>query len=189
MITATAGHPVGVFAVLLSAIAATTLAGGCSSHSGTTSTSKEGNAAARHYALLADPSWTLQEARDLRPDDPLATAERPPLDWYDEYVLSSANASQLVRISGHESTFDQSRVELEQQGFVFHAVPLDGWRAVGSRGIPGDTPQSAVLLLDNGDSSLLVGSAEVGLDELIALAAKIEPASAAAWVRAGGVIA
>ncbi|CAN5766532.1 hypothetical protein BH24ACT3_BH24ACT3_01760 [soil metagenome] len=46
----------------------------------------------------------------------------------------------------------------------------------------------ALLLIENGDRSIVVLSYEVDLDELAVLAARIEPVGAAAWTTAGGVI-
>jgi hypothetical protein len=172
----------------LCAIAVITLAAGCSSHSGKSAVTTKPGGSDQHYALLDDPSWTLQEARDLRADDPLASAEHPPVDWYDEYVRSpSASESQMVRISGHDTSFVESKAELEQQGFEFHEVPIAGRQAVGGT-VPGDRASAVVLLLDDGPSSLVALTYDLSLDELVALAPKIEPASAAAWVQAGGVI-
>jgi hypothetical protein len=169
------------------AVAIAAMVGGCSSDSDETDPSKPGSDADRHYALLVDENWRLQEARDPRADDPLIAVERPPLDWYDEYVPLLPNASGQVRISGHLATFDQTRVELERQLYQFHDVTVEGWRAVaGTR--PGDTPAAALLVLDNGDSTLQVLSYELSVADLTALAAKVEAASTATWVDAGGVI-
>jgi hypothetical protein len=172
---------------LVCAVAVAAMLGGCSSEADKTTPSRRGSDAARHYALLVDENWRLQEARDPRADDPLSALERPPLDWYDEYVPLLPNESALVRISGHAVTFDQTLVELERQLFQLHDVTVEGWRAVaGTR--PGDTPPEALLVLDNGDSTLQVLSYELSLADLTALAGKIEPASTATWVHAGGVI-
>jgi hypothetical protein len=171
----------------LCTIAVATLVSGCSPGAEKTSRSVGRGDAGRHYALLADDRFELQEALDPPAGDPLTSIERPLLDWYAEYVRSSETSSQMVRISGHQTTFDQSRVQLEDKGFQFRDVTVEGWRAIGGS-IPGDSPGEAVLVLENGESSLAVLSYELTLDDLVALAAKIEPASAARWVRAGGVI-
>lgn len=167
------------------AFALTVFVGGCSSDPKTTT--PPSSDAARHYALLADPAWTLHEAIDLRADDPLAATEHPALDWYDEYERSpSATESQTVRVSGHDATFEASQREFEGRGYELSDVTIAGWQAA-SAFLPGDTPHS-LLVLDNGDSSLLVLSYELSLADLSALAEKIRPANAATWIAAGGVI-
>jgi hypothetical protein len=174
--------------VALFCATAVLLVSGCASGSKAAQPASTRTDAERHYALLADPGWTFKEAIDPRSDDPAAAAERPAVDWYDEYERStSANESQTVRISGHATTFEQSRTELEQQGFDFSAVTVDGWQSVGGV-IPEDTPQSKVIVLANGTSSLLVLSYELSLDDLALLAEKVRPADKATWVAAGGVI-
>ena len=54
---------------------------GCSSNDGAVTTEPTGDAT---YALLRTDEWTLQEAVDPPADDPIATADRPPLAWYAE---------------------------------------------------------------------------------------------------------
>lgn len=171
---------------LVCAIVLAALTGGCSSDSEkVVPTSSDAD---RHYALLADAGWTLQEAIDPRADDPLIAAERPALDWYDEYVRSpSATESQMVRVSGHEADFDESRGAFEDRGYQLDDVTIAGRQAAGGF-LPGDTPRSSLLVLDNNGSTLLVLSYELNLADLTALAEKIRPVSAAAWIAAGGVI-
>lgn len=146
-------------------------------------------AANLRYALLRNEEWQLQEAVDPPADDPASLIERPVFDWYIEYVRSPSELeSELVRVSGHATGFEESRSQLSEGGFDLTETSVDGWRAVGGTF---DEPAGigpALLLLENGDRSIVVLSYEVALDELAVLAARIEPVDAAAWTAAGGVI-
>ena len=55
-------------------------------------------------------------------DAPIASLERPPLEWYAEYVQSSTSQSSMVRLSGHRATFDETRAALEELGFALDDV-------------------------------------------------------------------
>jgi hypothetical protein len=48
------------------------------------------------YAVMTDDAWTLQEAVDPPADSPIASIERPPLEWYAEYVQSSASGPSRI---------------------------------------------------------------------------------------------
>jgi hypothetical protein len=137
------------------------------------------------YAVLRTDDWKLQEAVDPPEDDPIATADHPPLAWYAEYVQNTANSSRMVRISGHLESLSQARDELERVGFSFVDVDVDGWQAVGSAA-SGGSP--AMILLENVGGTIIGLSYEVGLDELAGLGADIEAVDEATWVEAGGVI-
>jgi hypothetical protein len=139
------------------------------------------------YAVLTSDAWTLQEAIDPPPDDPIAGVERPPLEWYSEYVRTVGNESQMVRLSGHQARLDETQAELESLGFGFADVAVEGWSAVGGSA-PGDPSGPAIILLDGDEATLMLLSYELDLDELVGTATGIEPVSKAAWVDAGGVI-
>jgi hypothetical protein len=139
------------------------------------------------YALLSDDAWVLQEAVDPPADDPISSIERPPLDWYAEYVRSSPTESQMVRLSGHRTTFDDARTELEDVGFAFDVIEVDGRRSVGGSAA-GDPAGPAVVLLETGSTSLMVLSYELEVDDLAELADAIEAVDETTWVNAGGVL-
>jgi hypothetical protein len=139
------------------------------------------------YALIRDPGWTLHEAIDPHPHDPLTTAERPPLDWWAEYVQMSPSESRMVRLSGHRASFAETRAELEMLGFALEDVTAGRW--TGARGTSVDDqvgPQ--VVVLDAEGWSLLMLSYELELGPLTELAAAVEVVDESTWVSAGGVI-
>lgn len=143
--------------------------------------------AAKPYALLRDDQWTIQEAIDPSADDPAASAQHPPTDWYVEYVnSSSASESQMVVVNGVEIGFEESISQLSALTFELNDVSTNGWRAVG--GTSREPTGPALLVLEHGERSIIVLSYELSLDELTVLAARIEPIDAAAWTSAGGVI-
>ena len=137
--------------------------------------------------MLVDDAWTLQEAVDPPVDDPIASLDRPPLDWYAEYVRSSPTESQMVRLSGHRMTFDEARADLEDLGFEFADIEVDGWRSIGGSATA-DPVGPAVVLLENGSTSLMVLTYELELDDLAEVAGTIEAVDEATWVDAGGVV-
>jgi hypothetical protein len=139
------------------------------------------------YAVLHAEGWALQEAIDPPADDPFSTLERPPLAWYAEYVRTAADASDMVRLSGHDVPVDETRAELEALGFSFDETDLERWAGlVGTN--PADAVGPAVVLLDGGDVTFMALSYELGIDELAALVDGVEGVDRAAWVAAGGVV-
>lgn len=167
----------------LLAVAGMVLVAGCADDDG----SGPEPATAQAYALLHDPEWELQAAVDPKPDDPLASVERPPLDWYAEFVRwPSANESNMVRLSGHATSFDESVAQLTELTFELEDTEVDGWRAAG--GSTQEAGGADLLVLEHGDRSIIVLSHEVSLDVLVDVASRIEPADAAAWEAAGGVV-
>jgi hypothetical protein len=139
------------------------------------------------YAVLTDHAWPLQEAIDPPADDPTVSIEVPPMEWYAEYVRSTAAESAMIRLSGHSSTFDDARSALEERGFTFDDVSLDGWRAVGGAA-DADPASPSVILLENGSTTLMVLSYELDLDSLATVADVVEGVDQPTWVAAGGVI-
>ena len=99
---------------------------------------------AERYALQKDPGWELQEAVDPRPDDPIAANDRPPMDWYVEYVRSSY--TEMVRLSGHNATVAQSRAALEAVNFSFEEVDVAGFDLALSGGSALEESGPALLL-------------------------------------------
>jgi hypothetical protein len=100
---------------------------------------------AERYALQKDPRWELQEAVDPRPDDPIAANDRPPMDWYAEYVRSSY--TEMVRLSGHDATVAQSRAALEAVNFSFEErLNVAGFDLALSGGSALDESGPALLL-------------------------------------------
>lgn len=152
------------------------------------STSNQGARRAEHrYAVLHDGAWRLQEAVDPPPDDHGASIERPPLDWYAEYVPATSSSGQALRLSGHQASFHRARSELEDLGFILDEVDVENWTGVG-----GTTAESGarptLVLLHNGRSSLMLLSYEIELGALTRLAGAIETVDEKAWTDGGGVV-
>lgn len=139
------------------------------------------------YALLTDDDWTLQEAVDPPADAPIASIERPPLEWYAEYVQSSANESAMVRLSGHQATFDETRAALEELGFTLNDISLQQWQGAGGSA-PADPASPTIIVVANGETTLMMLSYEKNLDQLMAIADTVEGVDQSTWVAAGGVI-
>lgn len=123
------------------------------------------DALAGTYAVQTDDGWEVQEAVDPAAGDPRTESERPPLDWYAEYVRS--DYTEMVRLSSHEANISETRAELERLGFEFSDAVIPG----GRDGVAGRSP---------GDQS----SPEV----LSAFMGSIEGATRDEWLDAGGVI-
>ena len=138
------------------------------------------------YAVLTDDTWPLQEAIDPPADAPIASLERPPLEWYSEDVQSSTSQSSMVRLSGHRAAFDETRAALEQLGFAFDDVALQHWQAVGGSAPHDHHP--TIIVLANGPTTLMTLSYELGLDQLAPITDTVESGDPANWIAAGGVI-
>lgn len=119
------------------------------------------------HALLFDGAWALQEAVDPPADDPFAAHDKPPLEWWAEYVRAEGPARQLVRLSGHRGSLDQVRAQLQPHGSRFADVAVDGWRAIGAT--EQDPVSPAILALDDGPWSVQLLSYDLTIDELAAL--------------------
>lgn len=159
---------------------------GCTDEGGG-SARPDGVAASDGYALLRDAQWVLREAVDPPAGDPAASAQRPPVEWYVEYERApSGLESQLVVISGHEPELEETRSQLAASTFELAETPVDGWPAVG--GVSGDPVGPGILVLDDGDRSIMVLSYELSVDQLASLAARIETVDSATWTAAGGII-
>ena len=140
---------------------------------------------AERYALQKEPGWQLQEAVDPRPDDPIAANDRPPMDWYAEYVRSSY--TEMVRLSGHAATVAQSRAALEAVNFSFEEADVAGFDLALSGGSALDESGPAFLLFPGGPGTLILLSYEVGTEELVAFAHTVEAANEDEWRASGGV--
>jgi hypothetical protein len=139
------------------------------------------------YAVLTDDAWTLQEAVDPPADAPIASIERPPLEWYAEYVQSSTSESAMVRLSGHQASFDDTRSALEDLGFTLDDLSMQHWRGAGGSA-PADPASPTIVVLANGSTTLTALSHELDLDRLTAIAETIEGVDQSTWVAAGGEI-
>ncbi len=139
------------------------------------------------YALLRADGWTLQEAVDPPPDDPVATTEHPPLAWYAEYVSSTSGGARMVRLSGHDGPISVARRELEARGFMFVAGSVDDHQALRMSS-SADPAGPSLVVLANGETTLMLLSYDVRGPELEHLAARLVVVSRAAWVAAGGQI-
>ena len=172
--------------LLLGAVLAVTA---CSENDDLTQPSTNSSAPADEsvYAVLTDDAWTLQEAVDPPADAAIASIERPPLKWYSEYVQSSANESAMVRLSGHQATFDDTRSALEDLGFTLNDLSLQHWQGSGGSA-PADRGSPTIIVLANGATTLMAFSYELDLDQLTAIANTIEGVDQSTWVAAGGVI-
>ena len=157
------------------------------SPAGNAPTSESTSAADSVYGVLTDDTWTLQEAIDPPADAPIASLERPPLEWYAEYVQSSTSQSSMVRLSGHRAAFDETRAALEELGFAFDDVALQHWQAVGGAA-PDDPGSPTIIVLANGPTTLMTLSYELDLDQLAPITDTVENVDQANWIAAGGVI-
>lgn len=146
----------------------------------------EANATSDTYAVQTDGGWQVQEAVDLAADDPLATRQRPPLDWYGEYVRS--DHTEMVRLSGHGASLGDTRSELELLGFEFSDVTVPGRRDGVAGNNPGDGSSPEVLLVSSGERTLMALSYDVPRDVLLDFMGSVEGAERDEWVDAGGVI-
>lgn len=144
------------------------------------------NAASDTYAVQADDDWQVQEAVDLAADDPLATSERPPLDWYAEHVRT--DRTEMVRLSGHGDRLGDTRSEHEQLGFEFRDVTVPGWGEGLAGNHPADASSPELLLVSFGERSLMALSYDVPADVLLEFMGSVEGADRDEWVDAGGVI-
>lgn len=141
----------------------------------------------RPYAVLVADAWPLQEAVDLADDSPFNAVERPPLEWFAEYVAGSPNGSSMIRLSGHLATFADTRSALQELGFTFGEIPLQHWNGVGGSA-PADPASPTIIVLDNASTTLMLLSYELELDQLTTIADKVEGVDQSAWITMGGVI-
>jgi hypothetical protein len=139
------------------------------------------------YAVLVSDSWRLQEAVEPSEGSPLTSIERPPLAWYAEYVSLSANASAMIRLSRHRASLADTVLVLEDVGFVLDQVSLNDWNAVGGSA-PADPASPAILLLENGSTTLMMLSYEIDLDGLAPLANEVARVDQSTWIETEGVI-
>lgn len=146
----------------------------------------EVNAASSRYAVQTDDGWQVQEAVDLADDDPLATRQRPPLDWYAEYVRS--DYTEMVRLSGHDARLSDTRSELEQLGFQFSDVTVPGWEDGVAAEHPADESSPEILLVSSGERTLMALSYDLPPDLLLDFMGSVERAGQDEWVAVGGVI-
>ena len=158
------------------------------SNANTTRPASSSDAPSWHsYAELTDRAWRLQEAVDPSDDAPIVSVEQPPLEWYAEYVQSSASQHALVRLSAHRATFNDARSTLESRGFHLDEISLRRWHgAAGSA--DADPASPTVILLDNGPITLIVLSYELDLGQLTMIAESVEGVDQQTWIGAGGVI-
>jgi hypothetical protein len=144
------------------------------------------------YAIVTNDDWSLQEAVDPPEDDPFASAERPPMDWYAEYVrtlpVPGGSEGQMVRLSGHATPISDTRAALTQLGWDFTAIQIEGWDGLGGTNPTDPASPPIVLLEDPGATTLMLLSYELSLDEVAAFAESVEITDEEAWVGAGGVI-
>jgi hypothetical protein len=79
----------------------------------------------------------------------------------------------MVRLSGHQATFDRARSELEGVGFALEEVNVKNWTGVG--GTTTETgARPTVIVLHNGGSSLMLLSYDLALAALTQLAGAVE---------------
>lgn len=144
------------------------------------------NAPSDPYAVQTDDDWQVQQAVDLAADDPLATMERPALDWYGEYVRS--DHAELVRLSAHDVGLSDARSDYEQLGFELSDVTVPGWGDGAAGNHPADASGPEVLLVPSGERTLVALSYDVPSGVLLEFMASVEGADRDEWVAAGGVI-
>jgi hypothetical protein len=90
-----------------------------------------------------------------------------------------------VRTSGHRASVDDVRAAYEGFGFTFEEATVAGREALAATAAAND-PTVVVIAL--GDDVVVLLSYQLPVDELVALAADVEPVDAASWVAAGGQI-
>lgn len=146
----------------------------------------DGYAASATYAVQTDDGWQVQEAVDPAANDPLATRQRPPLDWYGEYVRS--DHTEMVRLSGHDASLGDTRSALEQLGFEFSDAAVAVWGEGVAGRHPGDESSPELLLVPSGERTLMALSYDVPPDVLLDFMGSVEGAERDEWVDAGGVI-
>lgn len=144
------------------------------------------NAAVDRYAVQTDDDWQPQEAVDLAADDPLTTRERPPLDWYGEYVRS--DHTEMVRLSRHDADLGDARSELERMGFELSDVTVPGWGEGLAGNQPADASSPEVLLVPFGEHTLMALSYDVPPEVLLDFMGTVEGAGRDEWVDTGGVL-
>ena len=140
---------------------------------------------------MSNEEWSPQSAIDPAQDDAFASVERPPMDWYSEHVrtvpVSGGAEGQMVRLSGHSASINESRAALEAVGWEFDTMPLDGWEGVGGTN-PADPASPAVVLLDHGSTTFMLLSYELTVDEVTAFAGSVEGVDETTWEASDGVI-
>ena len=136
------------------------------------------------YLANGDLTWTLQEARDPRPV--LAwTSTEPTLDWYAEYVRTTANEQSSIRLSGHHVSLPDLRRQLPTM--QLRKIKIKGHDALGGRSLDPVGP-SVVLWALGPHYSAMALSYEVSEDELRLWADQTKSVSQTQWVAAGGVV-
>ena len=171
------------------------LAGACSgddegSEDRTAGTSCETGEGGSHYFVFAAPDWEFREAVDY-PDDlgPLEAVE-PTLDWFAEHerLTPSADGQTVegvsLRLSGHDASLDEQRSELV--GADLRDQQIGGTRALA--GIGPDGAPTVVTMAVADDYTLMLLSYGLDLEELIQIAADVQPACEQEWIEAGGEI-
>ena len=92
----------------------------------------------------------------------------------------------MIRLSAHQAGFDETQDALDDYGFTFEEAASRQWRAAGSVHTAPGNP--AIVVLENGESTLMLLSYEVELDELMRVADDVHGVDRSAWTAAGGVI-
>lgn len=149
------------------------------------------------YALLVDPTWDLGEAFPAATEGPMA--EDPPARWFAEYrragvgtdprgvpgtsAIEGSTWVELVRLSGHDAGLAEMRSTYGSFGFAVDDADVAGRPAllvVGSEGNPNG------VVVDQGAIRVLLLSYQLTIEQLVELAALVEPADEVGWIAAGG---
>ena len=100
------------------------------------------------YAILSSEAWSLQEAVDPPEDDPLASTEQPPVDWYSEHVrtvpAAGGTEGQMIRLSGHSASINEAQTALEGLGWVGRSTL---WPSTDGRAWVGPVPLTPAVRL------------------------------------------
>ena len=162
----------------------------------------DGSAEPPTYVLLRAPRWELTRALDPAGNEPLNQLEEPPVDWFAEYNRSTPGDPppdsgltgtvlqvESVRISGHQAGLDAFRAEYEALGFTFAPASVSGPLGAGAAMTAGGAESDpAVLVVESGPMAVMLLSYQLTSDDLVTLAADLEPVDDAGWLVAGGEI-
>ena len=151
-------------------------------------TDGEGDASAPppRFAVADAPGWDLQQAVDPPAADPVAAVDRPPLDWYAEYGRD--DATEMVRLSGHDASLAEARSSLEEVGFAFDEAEVDGHDEALVGWQEADPSGPAVVLLGAGSRVLVLLSYELDGAALTTFGGSVRTVDEQEWIDAGGVV-
>lgn len=136
-----------------------------------------------HLVRPAD-EFVLAEAFDPLPGK-IPQQEQPSLDWYAEYEGPPKSSPQRVRLSGHLG--DIESVAQEVNGLEPVATMVNQRKALMGSG-PDPAGPSVVVFAIAEDQSAMALSYELPVEDLVDWSSKLEIATTAEWIAAGGEV-